>query len=50
MLFVPSDGVKTFSIQVYRYPEVWCKRHVAAFCETSVLMKEVRILYPLSPQ
>ena len=50
MLFVPSDNAKTFSIQVYRYPEVWCKHLVAAFCETSVLMKEVRILYPSSPQ
>ena len=36
-------------IQIYCYPEVWCNRDVAAFFKTSVL-KEVLILYPLSPQ
>ena len=36
-------------LQIYHYPEVWYNRHVAAFFETSVL-KEVHILYPLSPQ
>ena len=35
--------------QIYRYPEAYCNRHVAAFFETNVL-KEVRILCPLSPQ
>ena len=33
---------------IYRYPESWWNRHVAAFFETSVL-KEVHILFPLSP-
>ena len=36
-------------IQIYRYLEVWCNRHVAAFFETSIL-EGVCILYPLSPQ
>ena len=50
MFFIPSDNWKTFFfIQTYRYPKVWCNRHVAAFFEISVL-KEVFILYPLSPQ
>ena len=50
MFFISCDNWKTFFfIQTYRYPEVWCNRHVAAFFETSVL-KEVRILYLLSPQ
>ena len=34
---------------IYRYPEVWYNRHVAAFFETYVL-KEVRFLCLLSPQ
>ena len=39
-----------FFIQICHYPEVWYNRHVAAaFFEASVL-KEVRILYQLSPQ
>ena len=47
MFFISSDNWKTFFfIQTYRYPEVWCDRHVAALFETSIL-KEVRILYPL---
>ena len=50
MFFISCNNWKTFFfIQTYRYPEVWCNRHVAAFFETSVL-KEVRILYLLSPQ
>ena len=36
-------------MEVYCYQEVWDNHHVAAFFETNVL-KEVRILYPLSPQ
>ena len=43
MFFIPFDNC------IYRYPEAWCNRHVAAFFRTSVL-KEVPILYPLSPQ
>ena len=42
-------GRHSFFTHIYHYPEVWCNRHVAAFFETSVL-KEVLILYPLSPQ
>ena len=38
-----------FFVQVYRYPEVYYTRHVAASFEKSAL-KEVRILYLLSPQ
>ena len=50
MLFISCDNWKTFFfIQTYRYPEVSCNRHVAAIFKTSVL-KEVRTLYPLSPQ
>ena len=49
MFFILCDNWKTFFfIQTYRYPEVWCNRHVAALFETSVL-KKVRILY-LFPQ
>ena len=45
MLFIPCDNCKTlFFIQNYRYPEVWCNCHTAAFFETSIL-KEVRIFY-----
>ena len=50
MFFIPCDNWKTFFfIQIYCYPKVWCNRHVAVIFKTSVL-KEVRILYPLSPQ
>ena len=50
MLFIPYDNWKIlFFIQSYRYQEVLYSRHVAAFFEISVL-KEVPILYPLSPQ
>ena len=50
MFFIPYDNWKTlFFMQIYRKPVVWCNRHVVAFFEASVL-KEVRILYPLSPQ
>ena len=50
MFFIPYDNWTTlFFIQNYRFPEVWDNRHVAAFFETRVL-KEVRILYPLSSQ
>ena len=50
MFFVPCDNWKTFFfIQTYRYPEVWCNRHVATLFETSI-WKEVRILYSLFPQ
>ena len=50
MFFIPCDNWKTlFFIQIYRYQEVSYNGHVAAFFETSVL-KEIRILYPLSPQ
>ena len=40
---------RPFFIQLYRYPEVCCNRHLAVFFETSVL-KEVRILCLLSQQ
>ena len=47
---IPCDNWKTlFFIKFYPYPEVFCNCHVVAFFETSVL-KEVRILRPLSPQ
>ena len=36
-------------MKIYRYPEVWYNRYVAAFFEADVL-NEVRILYPSSPQ
>ena len=50
MFFIPCDNCKTiFFTQNYRYAEVWCDRHVAAFCQTST-SKEVCILYPLSTQ
>ena len=50
MLFITRDSWKTlFFIQIYRQAEPWLNRHIAIFFETSVL-KEVRILYPLSPQ
>ena len=50
MLFITRDNWKTlFFIQIYRQAEPWLNRHIAIFFETSVL-KEVRILYPLSPQ
>ena len=40
MFLIPCDNWKTFLlIQTYRYPEVWCNRHVAAFLETSILKK-----------
>ena len=38
-----------YFIQAYRYSEVVLNHHVFAFFKTSVL-KEVRILCPLSPQ
>ena len=31
-----------FFIQISRYPEVWCNRHVAAFFE-KIVVKEVRV-------
>ena len=50
MFFIPYDNWKTlFFIQIYHYPEVSYNRNVAAFFET-IILKEVRILYPLSPQ
>ena len=50
MFFTPCDNWKTlFFIQIYRYPEVWYNPGFAAFFDTSVL-KEVHVLYPLSPQ
>ena len=50
MFFIPCDNWKTFFfIQTYSYPEVSYNHHAAAIFKTSVL-KEVRILYPLSPQ
>ena len=49
MFFFPYDNSKIFFIQFSRYPEVWYNHHVVALFETSVL-KEVRILHPLSPQ
>ena len=50
MLFITRDNWKTlFFIQIYRQPELWLNRHITVFFETSVL-KEVRVLYPLSPQ
>ena len=50
MFFISYNNWKTLIfIKNFRYPEVWYNRHVAASFETSVL-KEVRILYPLSPQ
>ena len=43
--FIPCDDWKTlFFIQIYHYPEVQHNRHVAS------VLKEVRILYPLSTQ
>ena len=49
MFLVPCDNRKTlFFIQIYHYPEIWHNHHAAVFFETSVL-KEVRILHPLSP-
>ena len=50
IFFIPCDNCKQyFFSQINRYPEAWCNRHVAVFFQTSVL-KEVRILCPLSPQ
>ena len=50
IFFIPCDNCKQyFFTKINRYPEAWCNRHVAAFFQTSVL-KEVRILSPLSPQ
>ena len=49
MFFIPCDNWKAYFYTIYRYPEVWYNRHVAAFFETSVL-KEVRMLYQFSPQ
>ena len=48
--FIPCDIWKILCFtQIYRYPEVRCNCHVAAFFEISVL-KGVRILFSLSPQ
>ena len=47
-LFYVITGSSIYT-QIYRYPEAYYNRHVATFFETSVL-KEVRILCPLSPQ
>ena len=50
MFFILCDNWKTFFfIQAYRYPEVWCNRHVAVLFETSIL-KKARILYSLFTQ
>ena len=50
MFFIPCDNWNTkFFIKIYRYPEVWYNRHVAVFFLTRIL-KEIRILHPLSPQ
>ena len=50
MFFILRDNLKTlFFTQIYLYPEHFCNHHAVAFFETSVL-KEVRLLYPLSPQ
>ena len=49
MFFIPCDNSKQyFFTQTYCYSEAWCNCHAAAFFRTSVL-KEVHILYPLSP-
>ena len=46
-VFVLFDNWKTlFFTQIYRYLEVWCNHHVAAFSEANVL-KEVCILCSL---
>ena len=45
---ITSTNLKTFFIQIYLYPEHFCNRHVVRFFET--VLKEVRILCPLSPQ
>ena len=42
-------AAKSISCTIFFYPDAWCNRHVVAFFQTSVL-KELRILYPLSPQ
>ena len=45
MFFIPCDNWKAlFFTQIYRYPEAWYNRHIAAFCKINVL-KEVCILY-----
>ena len=50
MFFIPFDNWKTlFFMQIYQYPAVCYNRHFAALFETSVL-KEARVLYPLSLQ
>ena len=49
MFFTPFDNWETFFPQICRYPVVWYNRHIAAFFEANIL-KEVRVLYPLSPQ
>ena len=50
MFFNTCDNFKTlFFIQICLYPGHFCNHYVVAFFETSVL-KEVRILYLLSPQ
>ena len=49
MLFIPRDNWKTLFFKICCCQEVWRNRHVILFYETSVL-KEVHILYPLSPQ
>ena len=50
MFFILFDNWKTlFFMHIYRYAVAWYNHHVAAFFETRVL-KEVRILHPLSPQ
>ena len=49
MFFIPCDNSKQyFFTQIYCYSEAWCNCHAAAFFQASVL-KEVHVLYPLSP-
>ena len=49
-VFIPCDDLKNYFLKKFIfYPEHFCNRDVVEFFETIVL-KEVRILYPLSLQ
>ena len=47
MFLIPCDNWMTFFSKVYRYGEVFFKRHVLAFFKTSDL-KEAHILFYVS--
>ena len=42
MFFIPRDNWKAFfSIQTYRYPEVWCNCHIAALLKQLFWKKSI---------